>query len=107
MTQITISAPGRKPIKTDMKTIKQLNQQASGGAIKIAAVLDALPELELACQRKIDAAESFADACKAVATKAGIEASVISTYVTAKVKDTLEKQQKKVEQLNLLFEETE
>lgn len=107
MTGITISSPGHKPIKTDMKTIKKLNQQASGDAIKIAAVLDALPELERACQRKIDAAESFTDACKAVALKAGIEPSVVSTYVTAKIKDTLEKQQKKAEQLNLLFEEAE
>lgn len=86
------------------KTISTIFQSPRAST-KIAAVLDALEELEIACQRKIDATDSFNDACKAVAIKAGIEPNVLSSYITARVKDTLEKQQKKSDQMALLFEE--
>lgn len=93
-----------------LESIKTPNSNAfekilTVGSIKIPAVVNALEELEIACQKKIDATESFAGVCKAVAGRAGMEPAVLSAYVTARVKNTIEKQQKKVEQLSLLFNE--
>ena len=57
------------------------------------------------CQAKIDAAESFSDACTALAQQATIQPAALASYITAMVKDTLEKTQEKANQLSLLFEE--
>jgi len=73
--------------------------------IKISEIKSACPELEAACNRKIDAAENFANLCKLVALKSGIDASVLSTYITAVCNETLAKKEKQAEQLSLLFEE--
>ncbi len=73
--------------------------------IRLAPIRDALKNLEDLCLMKLAAADSFADACTAAAKNAGLEPSVVKTYVTAKVNDKLAAQQKKAEQLQLLFEE--
>jgi hypothetical protein len=73
--------------------------------IKLNEVRGSIEELETLCRRKIDAADDFANACKLAALKGGIDASVLSTYVTAKVNDTLRKKQNQAEQLQILFDE--
>ena len=72
--------------------------------IKLAEIRTAMPQLEAACYAKIETAEAFADLCKLVALKAGVNASVLATYITAVCQDTLKKKEAQVEQLSLLFE---
>ena len=75
------------------------------GLLNIKLIRDSLDELEVACQRKIDMSNAYLDAVKAVARKACIEPSVLAAFVNAHVKDTIEDQQKKAEQLSFLFDE--
>ena len=85
-------------------TDKQLAGLSKG--IRLDAITSSkLENLRALCQAKIDANESFTDACKAVAESANIHPSALATYVTALVEDTLEKQHEKAEQLSLLFDE--
>lgn len=62
-------------------------------------------ELRALCQRKIDAAEAFADAVKAVAEKVNIKPAVLSRYITALVRDKAEQYEAEAKQLALLFDE--
>lgn len=83
-------------------TDKQLKAASKG--IKLPEIKGAIPELEAACNRKIAAAEDFSNLCKLTALKAGVDASVLSTYITARCNDTLAKKENQAEQLTLLFE---
>lgn len=84
-------------------TDKELSAAAKG--IRLNEIRGGTEELEHLCQRKIDAAEDFSNAVKLIALKACIDPSVLSTYITAKVNDTLKKKQNQAEQLALLFDE--
>lgn len=75
------------------------------GLLNIKLIREALEELEVACQRTIDISNAFADTVKTVARKACVEPAVLAAFVNARVKDTLDDQQKKAEQLSLLFDE--
>ena len=79
--------------------------QALSKGIKLNEIIAAVPELEARCKMKIEAGERFADLVKLVALKSGIDASVLSTYITAVCNDTLKKKQNQAEQLSLLFDE--
>jgi hypothetical protein len=87
-------------VNTTIGNIAALNQ-----GIKLNEVRAAVPELEACCNMKIQAAEKFANLVKLVALKAGLDATVLSTYITAVCNQTLNKKQKQAEQLSLLFEE--
>jgi hypothetical protein len=84
-------------------TDKGLSALAKG--IKLSEIREALGGLERLCTAKIEAAEEFANAVKLAALKAGVDAPVLATYVTATVNDTLKKKQSQAEQLALLFDE--
>jgi len=84
-------------------TDKQLSAMAQG--IKLAEIRSAIHELEAACNRKIEANEDFQNVVKLVALKAGVNPSVLATYVTAVCNDTLKKKEAQTEQLALLFDE--
>lgn len=84
-------------------TEKRLHAASIG--IKLQEIRAATGELEAACNRKREAAQDFTDLCKLVALKAGIDASVLSTYITAVCNETIAKKEKQAEQLSLLFEE--
>lgn len=96
--------------ETHQKTGKRNGKDAAQatpeeGVIKLDPLRDALPELERACHRKIDAADDFSKACEAAALKAGLDPAVVKSYVTARVRDKLDEYEKKSTQLVLLFEE--
>lgn len=78
---------------------------AAAKGISLGAIKDSLDELRDLCQKKIDASENFKTACKAVADKSRIDATVIAQYVTALVRDKMEEMAGKAEQLELLFTE--
>lgn len=80
-----------------------LHAMAKG--IRLSEIRGATDKLEALCTAKIDAAEDFANAVKLAALQGGVDASVLSTYITAKVNDTLKKKQNQAEQLALLFDE--
>jgi len=84
-------------------TDKQLSALAKG--INLGEIRAAIPELEALCNRKIEVSEDFANLVKLVALKAGINAPVLATYITAVCNDTLSKKEKQTEQLTLLFRE--
>lgn len=83
--------------------IQQIDQLTKG--IKLAEIRSAIPELEAKCNAKIELSEDFANCVKLVALKAGINATVLATYITAVCNDTLKKKEMQTEQLTLLFEE--
>lgn len=80
---------------------------AAAKGIELAKVRAGMNNLEALCHAKIAAADAFKDACKAVSDLSRVDASVISTYVTAVVRDKLDEQRNKAEQLDLLFTELE
>lgn len=63
-----------------------------------------LPELQALCMRAMDEAETFREAVKLTAKKCGVESSVLSAYVKAKVTDKLEAQEQKSRQMTLLLD---
>lgn len=85
------------------KTNRKLLAAAKGQEVDV--VRTALRQLESLCKKKIDAAEDFKEACKAVGQRARIDGGVIATYVNARVKEDMEKTRGKAEQLELLFSE--
>lgn len=74
---------------------------------------DAMDNLENLCTMKISASDAFSEACKAVSERAWkernlkIDAAVIRAFVTAKVRDKLEKYHEQAGQMSLLAEELE
>lgn len=78
---------------------------ATAKGIQLGAIQNSLEELRDLCQKKIDAGENFKVACKAVAEKSRIDATVIAQYVSALVRDKMEEMAGKAEQLELLFTE--
>jgi len=83
--------------------VSQLSELSKG--IKLSEIRTAIPELEAKCNAKIEVAEDFANLVKLVALKAGINPTVLATYITAVCNDTLKKKEMQTEQLTLLFEE--
>lgn len=92
-----------EPHLTVHVTDRQLTAASKG--IKLSEIRAAQPELEALCNRKIEAAEDFSNAVKLQALKAGIDSSVLATYITAVCNDTLKKKEAQAEQLSLLFSE--
>lgn len=92
-----------KPDLTVHISPKQLGALAKG--IKLTEIREAMPQLEALCNRKIEIGDEFSDLCRLVAIKAGIEPSVLSIYINAVCRDTLQKTEAKAGQLSLLFEE--
>lgn len=93
----------QEPHATIHVTDRQFAAAAKG--ISLGAIRGSLDELCDLCQKKIDAGENFKVACKAVAEKSRVDATVIAQYVTALVRDKMEEMASKAEQLELLFTE--
>jgi len=96
-------------IEIEAGDISELTEKikAVGGGIRLTVIRKALPELKIACERKINATQDFAAACKTVAVNAGIDAGVLQAFVSAAVRDKLEEKQARAQQLSLLFNEIE
>ncbi len=75
--------------------------------MKLGEIRDSMPQLEAACNAKTEVAEAFADLCKLVALKAGVNPAVLATYITAMCNGTDKKKAAQAEQLALLFDELE
>ncbi len=73
--------------------------------IKIKVVKDSLSELENLGTLKVDAANRFNDAVEVKAKEAGLEKTVLSQFVMAKVNDKEQDFARKCGQLSLLSEE--
>lgn len=95
---------GNSDAHVTIHTTDRLLSAAAKG-IELAKVREGMNNLETLCHAKIAAADAFKDACKAVGEKSRVDASVIATYVTAIVRDKLEENRAKAEQLELLFSE--
>ena len=78
---------------------------ALGQGINLTALNAALPELEAACNRKIEATEDFKNAIAVQAINAGLLPGVLSQYVVARCTDNVKKKARSAEQLSLLFSE--
>ena len=74
------------------------------GTVNVSAIKESLPELRALRQAKIDAAESFSDAAKGAAEKAGCRPDVLKAYVTALVKDKEQDFAEKCGQMDMLAE---
>ena len=86
-------------------TERQRAAEESSGAISIDLIRPRIAELVALHERKTDAAASYKDAVKAVATKGGVSEKTLNRYVAAKVKDKLAEEHARTQQLALLFEE--
>lgn len=91
---------GQTVINVSMKGL-----EAVGKGMHLNEIRSALGELEAACNRAIDAAEDYDNVCKLVALKAGTDAAVVKTFVTARCKENVAKTENKAEQLSILFNE--
>jgi len=80
---------------------------AAGKGMRLGEIRAAIPELEAACNRAIDASEAFGDLCKLIGLQASVDPSVIKTFVAARCNDRIKKTADKAEQLDLLFSEIE
>ena len=89
----------------DMKADDKANTTALGLGINLTALRKALPELEVLCNHKIEAADGFKNAVQVVAIQAGILPGVLSQYVTSRVNESVAKKAQSAEQLSLLFTE--
>ena len=87
-------------ITTDGTTLKALGQ-----GINLTALRKAIPELEAACNRKIEATEDFKNLLAVAGIGAGIMPAVLSQYIVARCTDTAKKKARSAEQLSLLFGE--
>lgn len=94
---------GLRLVKSGEKEEAPVEVEAS--VIKLDKIRDRVRELETLCTRKIDASQNFNIAATAAAQVAGLEATVVKKFITARVKDTERKDAKQAEQLQLLFEE--
>jgi hypothetical protein len=72
--------------------------------MNLTMIRSAIPDLETQCQRAIDAAESFRDACKAVAKRHDIDPPVLAVYVRALVRDKLAEYERRHGQMEMLLE---
>ena len=88
-----------------MDMTDSVDVKALGMGINKTALEKALPELESACNRKIEAAEDFKTIVQVVALSAGILPGVLSQYVTARCNDSVKKKATSAEQLSFLFAE--
>ena len=78
---------------------------ALGQGINLTALRTAIPVLEAACNRKIEAQEDYKNAITVAALKSGIIPAVLSQYIVARVTDTVARKARSAVQLNLLFDE--
>lgn len=69
----------------------------------IQAVKNAKAELIAAYVRRQDMAHAYKDAIKAVAEKANIDKGVLAKYIKALADDTMENEQNRSQQLEMLF----
>lgn len=93
----------KAPDVTIHVTDKQI--RALGQGLNLSEIRSAIPELEAACNRKIEAAEDFDAVLTMCSLKSGIIKSVLSQYIVARVTDTVKKKSQSAEQLSLLFGE--
>jgi hypothetical protein len=84
-------------------TARDLGALSAG--IQLSEIRKAIPQLEAACRAKVEVSEAFSDLCKVVAARANISPSVLATYINCYVNETLDKRQRQIDQLSLLFEE--
>ena len=87
---------------TDLEHIRAL-----GAGINLTALRKAVPELEAACNAKIEICEAFKNIVQVVAIQSGVLPGVLSQYITARCNDTVKKKAHSAQQLALLFDEIE
>ena len=90
---------------TDLNVTDAAMTTALGQGINLTKLRKSLPELEAACNRKIEAQEDFKNLIQVAAINAGIIPGVLSQYIVAVCNDTVAKKARSAEQLSLLFSE--
>ena len=105
MIDVKLSSVGKDGNETEIFSGSEKGFTAAMGGMRLNEIRTAIPELEAACNRLNDASEDFTNLCKLVALKAGADASVVKTFITARVNETAAKTERKAEQLGLLFDE--
>jgi hypothetical protein len=76
---------------------------SSASLINVTLLRERLPELTNLCILAKSTTESYTKALKQVATMAGCETGSLRRYVSARVHGRVEEEQRRVEQLELLF----
>lgn len=87
------------------KSSDKAEVKALGQGINLNKIRTSIPELEAACNRKIEAAEDFKNAIQVCAINCGLIPGVLSQYIVARCTDTVKKKSRSAEQLSLLFSE--
>lgn len=90
---------------SDTTSNEKAHVRALAAGVNLTAIRKSIPELEAACNRKIEAAEDFGNKIKVIALTVGILPGVLSQYITARCTDTVKKKARSAEQLSLLFGE--
>ena len=79
-----------------------------GAAINLQPLRDSLHELEIAATKVAEMQGAFSDLLRAVATKTGLAAPVIRSFIAARITESekaAERKKHRASQLSLLFDE--
>lgn len=85
----------------------EMKVKAAGMGINLTEIKKSIPELEAACNHKMEACEDFKNKVQVVALSVGLLPGVLSQYITARCSDTVKKKARSAEQLSLMFSEFE
>ena len=88
-----------------MNAITEEQVRALGVGINLTALRKRVPELEAACNAKMEASEAFADVIAVAAIESGVIKGVLAQYITSRCNDTVRKKAISAAQLSLLFDE--
>lgn len=91
-----------------LKSIPQAKTAPIGAAIDLQPLRDSLRELEIAATKVADMQGAFSDLLRTVATKTGIAAPVIRSFIGARLTEeekARDRKKQRASQLSLLFDE--
>jgi hypothetical protein len=87
------------------KRVRGRKDQGQEAVVKTDVLKDKVADLVHLHNKAAAAAETYGDAIKTTAEKAGLLASVVRKFVAARAGEKFEEEKKKAEQLSLVFDE--
>lgn len=91
-----------------LKAMPEVQPAPTGAVINLQPLRDSLHELEIAATKVSDMQVAFSDLLRAVATKTGLAAPVIRSFIAARITESekaAERKKQRATQLSLLFDE--
>jgi len=101
--------PSAAQVNTDIVAGRKISahKDADGqeAVIKVRELAEKVDHLVQLANAASDASTAYGEAVKAIAEKAGLQASVVRKFIAAKVSDNFDDKKRDCEQLQLCFDE--